>query len=87
MLILFPVLTFLILFLILLGVHDDRREASINARAVFLEATAFVGGLLLLISEGLSLFGLLTRIFAVVGNLSGRNGCIRIVVMSSPVPC
>jgi len=54
MLIILPLLMFLLTFFDLLA-QQSRRGPSISLRAVFLETSAFIGGYLMIFSEGLSL--------------------------------
>jgi len=59
MLILLPILTFVILFLTLLGTQSSRH----GVRAVLLQTSAFMGAYVVVISEGLSLFRGLTPLW------------------------
>jgi hypothetical protein len=59
MLIILPLLTFLLVVFDLLGLHSRRQGQLPGLRAVILESIAFMGGYMVLFSEGLSLFRLL----------------------------
>ncbi len=64
MLVILPLLTFLLLFLSLLGLQNRRNDRLAGRRAALLQAAAFLGAYLLAFSEVLSLFHLLGRTWA-----------------------
>jgi hypothetical protein len=66
MLIILPLLAFLLVFLDLLSLQS-RRQPSTSLRAIFLETAAFIGGALMMLSEGLSLFKLLGQAGTALG--------------------
>lgn len=56
MLLILPLLTFILVFLDLLGLQSRREGNPAGMRAVILETTAVLGGYMVVFSEGLSLF-------------------------------